>query len=157
MPSCKILLSLTSSGSLSNEHEEAIQKLAKSGGIGPLVQAMKDLPCNLPLGLNVHLYSLILTMNSAIRSLNLRPFQQPSWPIWPISGLILSHMKAIRRPGTLRLLQRLAIAVLRNFLTAGDMNKTSAARAGAIPAMIMAMQRYKRNLQIQEEAKTAMA
>ena len=80
VPSCKILLSLTSSGSLSNEHEEAIQKLAKSGGIGPLVQAMKDLPCNLPLGLNVHLYSLIVTMNSAIRSLNLRPFQRHSWP-----------------------------------------------------------------------------
>ncbi|CAK8992435.1 unnamed protein product [Durusdinium trenchii] len=97
MPSCQILLSLTSNDSLSNEHEEAITKFAKSGGIGPLVQAMKDLPCHV-------------------------------------------------------LVQRLAMGVLRNFLTGGDMNKTSAARAGAIPTIITAMQRFKNNVSIQEEA-----
>eukprot|EP00435_Cladocopium_sp_Y103_P008509 s435_g2.t1 len=47
VPSCQILLSLTSNGSLSNEHEEAIQKFSKCCGISPLVQAMKDLPCHL--------------------------------------------------------------------------------------------------------------
>eukprot|EP00913_Durusdinium_trenchii_P034815 g32565.t1 len=77
--------------------QEAITKFAKSGGIGPLVQAMKDLPCHV-------------------------------------------------------LVQRLAMGVLRNFLTGGDMNKTSAARAGAIPTIITAMQRFKNNVSIQEEA-----
>jgi len=97
VPSCQILLSLTSSGSLSNENEEAIQKFAKSGGISPLVQAMKDLPCHLHL-------------------------------------------------------QRLAMGVLRNFLSGGDMNKTAAARCGTIPTLITAMQRFKKDAELQEEA-----
>eukprot|EP00438_Fugacium_kawagutii_P027926 Skav208933 [mRNA] locus=scaffold875:15922:22984:+ [translate_table: standard] len=36
--------------------------------------------------------------------------------------------------------------------TGGDMNKTAAARAGAIPAMITAMQRFKKDPEVQEEA-----
>lgn len=97
VPSCQILLSLTSNGSLGNEHEEAIQKFAKCCGISPLVQAMKDLPCNLHL-------------------------------------------------------QRLAMGVLGNFLSGGDMNKTAAARATAIPTLITAMQRFKKEADLQEEA-----
>ncbi|CAJ1380783.1 unnamed protein product [Effrenium voratum] len=97
VPACKILFRLTSNESLSHEHEEAIQKLAKCNGIGPVVQAMKDLPCHAPL-------------------------------------------------------QRLAIGAVRNFVQAGDMNKTCAARAGGIPATITAMQRFPKDVELQELA-----
>jgi len=101
VPACKILCSMTATSSLGSEHEDGIQRLAKCSGIGPVVQAMKDMPCH-------------------------------------------AH------------LQRLALTVLKQFTQGNDVNKTLAVRAGAIPATVTALQRYRQDHELQDQGISAL-
>eukprot|EP00441_Pelagodinium_beii_P018060 CAMPEP_0197657502 /NCGR_PEP_ID=MMETSP1338-20131121/44669_1 /TAXON_ID=43686 ORGANISM="Pelagodinium beii, Strain RCC1491" /NCGR_SAMPLE_ID=MMETSP1338 /ASSEMBLY_ACC=CAM_ASM_000754 /LENGTH=874 /DNA_ID=CAMNT_0043233893 /DNA_START=58 /DNA_END=2682 /DNA_ORIENTATION=- len=96
-PGCCILWSLTIGGEVGPSRERGVVQVASCGGMGPLCQAMRDLPCHAQL-------------------------------------------------------QRMAAGAIRNMCYGNDRNKTLAVRAGSIPAIVTAMQRFTKDADLQEQS-----